>query len=217
MLDIVSLLERYFPYILKGTIITVQLTLTSLVLAVILGLIGALCKLSKRRILTWPANVYIEVIRGTPALLQIFIVYFGLASYGFKLEPFSAAAITLGVIGGAYVAEIFRAGIEAVDRGQVEAATSLGMRPPVIMRRIVLPQAMVLILPPFTNFLIIMIKDTSLALTISVPEIMYRSYDAASQSFRSLEIYAMAGAIYLLMCYPLSRLVHRLERRGPPR
>lgn len=215
--DLLSLAERYFPYILKGTVITVQLTLGSLALAILLGLVGALCKLSNRRLLTWPANVYIEVIRGTPALLQIFVVYFGLASYGFKLEPFTAAAITLGVIGGAYVAEIFRAGIESVDRGQVEAATSLGMRPPVIMRRIVLPQAMVLILPPFTNFLIILIKDTSLALTISVPEIMYRAYDAASQSFRSLEIYAMAGAIYLLMCYPLSRLVRRLELKGPPR
>jgi polar amino acid transport system permease protein len=212
-----DLAVRYFPYIVRGTWITLELTLLSLCVSGVLGLAAAIGKMSASRLASVPARLYIEIIRGTPALLQIFLVYFGLTSYGVRLEPLPAAVITLGLIGGAYLAEIFRAGIESVDRGQVEAATSLGMKRRAIMRRIVLPQAMVLILPPFTNFLIALIKDTSLALTITVPEIMYRAYDAANQSFRSMEIYAMAGAIYLAMCYPLSRLARWLERRRPPR
>jgi ABC-type amino acid transport system permease subunit len=173
--------------------------------------------MSPTRWLRGPAVVYIELIRATPALLQLFVVYFGLTAFDIRLDPFSAASLTLAVIGGAYAAEVFRAGIEAVDRGQYEAARSLGMPAALAMRRIILPQAAVLILPPFTNFVIAMVKDTSLALTIAVPEIMYRSYDAASQSFRSIEIYAMAGAIYVAICLPLSQLAQVLERRRAPR
>jgi His/Glu/Gln/Arg/opine family amino acid ABC transporter permease subunit len=217
MSEFLSLAQRYFPYILRGTIVTIELTGLSLVISVILGLVAAIGKLSGRRIAAAIAGIYIELIRGTPALLQLFVIYFGLASYGVNLNSFTAAVLTLGFIGGAYLAEVFRAGIESVDRGQVEAAVSLGMRPQPVMRRIILPQALVLILPPFTNFVIALLKDTSLALTIAVPEIMYRSYDVASQTFRSMEVYAMAGAIYLAMCLPLSRVVRALERRRPPR
>jgi polar amino acid transport system permease protein len=217
MSDFLTLAGRYFPYILQGTIVTVELTALSLVMSIVLGLAAAIGKLSGRRFAVWIANAYVELIRGTPALLQLFVIYFGLTSWGINLDSFTAAVITLGFIGGAYLAEVFRAGIESVDRGQVEAAVSLGMRPAPVMRRIVLPQALVLTLPPFTNFIIALIKDTSLALTIAVPEIMYRSYDVASQTFRSMEVYAMAGAIYLAICLPLSRLVKVLERRRPPR
>ncbi len=213
MLDFLEFALEYLPYVARGAIVTIELTAAALVLGAVLGLMGALAKQSGRQPLVFLANVYVEVIRGTPALLQIFVMYFGLATYGLRLDPLTAAALTLGIIGGAYITEIIRAGIEAVDRGQVEAATSLGMAPTAIMRRIVLPQAIVLMVPPFTNFLIALIKDTSLALTISVPEIMYRSYDVASQTYRSMEIYAVAGIIYLAMCYPLSRLARRLERR----
>jgi His/Glu/Gln/Arg/opine family amino acid ABC transporter permease subunit len=217
MPDFVDFALKYLPYVARGAIVTIELTALALVLGAALGLMGAIAKQSGRRPLVFIANVYVEVIRGTPALLQIFVMYFGLATYGLRLDPLTAAALTLGIIGGAYITEIIRAGIEAVDRGQVEAATSLGMAPSAIMRRIVLPQAVVLMVPPFTNFLIALIKDTSLALTISVPEIMYRSYDVASQTYRSMEIYAVAGMIYLAMCYPLSLLAKRLERRRAPR
>ncbi len=217
MLDFVDFALKYLPYVARGAIVTIELTAMALLLGAVLGLLGAIAKQSGSRPLVFVANVYVEVIRGTPALLQIFVMYFGLATYGLRLDPLTAAALTLGIIGGAYITEIIRAGIEAVDRGQVEAATSLGMAPSAIMRRIVLPQAVVLMVPPFTNFLIALIKDTSLALTISVPEIMYRSYDVASQTYRSMEIYAVAGMIYLAMCYPLSLLAKRLERRRAPR
>lgn len=208
-----QLLQVYFPYILKGAIITIELTVLSLIGSVILGLLATFAKMSGNRILGYIAGIYIEIIRATPALLQLFIIYFGLSSFGLRLEPFAAAAITLSIVGGAYASEIFRAGIEAVDKGQYEAARSLGMPATLAMQRIILPQAGVIILPPFTNFVISMIKDTSLALTISVPEIMYRSYDASSQSFRSMEIYSMAAIIYLAICLPLSRVAKSLENR----
>jgi His/Glu/Gln/Arg/opine family amino acid ABC transporter permease subunit len=214
MMNFLSFAATYFPYVARGIVVTVELTLLSLAGSLALGLLGALAKGSKRRWMAVIAVAYVEVLRGTPALLQIFVIYFGLASYGVRLEPLPAAAITLSILGGAYVTEIIRAGIEAVDRGQVEAAESLGMSRAAIMRRIVLPQAAVMMMPPFTNYLISLIKDTSLALTISVPEIMYRSYDVASQTFRSMDIYAIAGVIYFAICFPLSRLARRLERRN---
>ncbi len=217
MLDFIDLAQRYFPYIARGAIVTLELTAVALAGSVVLGLLLAIARLTHIAWLRSVAGVYIELIRATPALLQLFIIYFGLTTYGVRLNPFTAAALTLGLIGGAYAAEIFRAGIEAVDRGQFEAARSLGMPAPLAMRRIILPQAAILILPPFTNLVIAMVKDTSLALTIAVPEIMYRSYDAASQSFRSLEIYVMAGIIYVAICLPLAQLAKALERRKAPR
>jgi His/Glu/Gln/Arg/opine family amino acid ABC transporter permease subunit len=216
-MDFFSFAATYFPYIARGIVVTAELTVLSLCGSLALGLLGALAKGSGRRWLAIIATGYVEVLRGTPALLQIFVIYFGLASYGVRLEPLPAAAITLSVLGGAYVTEVIRAGIEAVDRGQVEAAASLGMSRAAIMRRIILPQAAVMMLPPFTNYLISLIKDTSLALTISVPEIMYRAYDVASQTFRSMDVYVIAGIIYLAICFPLSRLARRLERRAAAR
>lgn len=213
MHDYIQLLQTYFPYIAKGAIVTLELTVFSLLGSVVVGLITTFAKLSNLRLVGAMAGIYIELIRATPALLQLFIIYFGLTSFGIKLEPITAAVITLSLVGGAYAAEIFRAGIEAVDRGQFEAARSLGMPAALTMRRIILPQAAVIVLPPFTNFVISMIKDTSLALTISVPEIMYRSYDASSQSFRSMAIYSMAAIIYLAICLPLSRFARSLEKR----
>ena len=211
-----DLIVHYLPYILRGVTVTVRLTVFSLVLSVGLGLIGAIARTSRSRLFRGLATAYVEIIRGTPALLQLFIIYFGLANYQVRLSGTTAAIIALGVLGGAYLTETFRAGIQAVDRGQIEAAKSLGMRGPVIMRRIVLPQAILIILPPFGNFVIGLIKDTSLALTISVPELMYRSYDVSSQTFRSMEVFMIAGVIYLAICYPLGRGVKYLERFRPP-
>ena len=212
-----ELATKYTPYLLTGVVITIQLTFLSLAVSMPLGLAVAVMGRSRSRIIRGIALFYIELIRGTPALLQLFIVYFGLTSWGIRLDPIPAATITLGLIGGAYVSEIFRAGIEGVDHGQIEAARAIGMRPPQIMRRIIFPQALQLVLPPLTNFMIALIKDTSLALTISVPELMYRSYDVASQTFRSMEVYSIAGVIYLSLCVPLSFLVRRLERRDNAR
>ncbi|MBB6011839.1 amino acid ABC transporter permease [Aquamicrobium sp. NLF2-7] len=217
MSDYLQLVQTYFPYVAKGASITIQLTIVALLGSVALGLLTTFAKLANLRLLRIVASIYIELIRATPALLQLFIIYFGLTSFGLRLDPFTAASITLSLVGGAYAAEIFRAGIEAVDTGQFEAARSLGMSTPLAMRRIILPQAAVIVLPPFTNFVISMIKDTSLALTISVPEIMYRSYDASSQSYRSMAIYSMAAVLYLAICLPLSGFAKALEKRRASR
>ncbi|MGH8811178.1 MAG: amino acid ABC transporter permease [Advenella sp.] len=214
MTDYIALIDTYFLYILRGAIITVELTVLALLLSVVIGLTVTFTYMSRVIWLKTIATVYIELVRATPALLQLFIVYYGLTNIGIRFDAFTAAVLTLGFIGGAYSAEIFRAGIEAIDFGQIEASRSLGMTAIQAMKRIVLPQAFVITLPPLTNFVIAMIKDTSLALTISVPEIMYRSYDAATQSYRSLAVYMMAGVIYLAICIPLSRLAKRLERKG---
>jgi polar amino acid transport system permease protein len=217
MSDYLQLVQTYFPYVAKGASITIQLTIVALLGSVALGLLTTFAKLANLRLLRIVASIYIELIRATPALLQLFIIYFGLTSFGLRLDPFTAASITLSLVGGAYAAEIFRAGIEAVDTGQFEAARSRGMSTPLAMRRIILPQAAVIVLPPFTNFVISMIKDTSLALTISVPEIMYRSYDASSQSYRSMAIYSMAAVLYLAICLPLSGFAKALEKRRASR
>lgn len=212
----VDLVHEYFLYILQGAVITIELTILSLLLSIVVGLAVTFTYMSGVTWLKRVATIYVELVRATPALLQLFIVYYGLTNIGVRFDAFTAATLTLGLIGGAYSAEIFRAGIEAIDNGQIEAARSLGMSASQTMRRIVLPQGFVIILPPLTNFLIALIKDTSLALTIAVPEIMYRSYDAATQSYRSLAVYCMAGVIYLCICIPLSRLAKRLERKGDP-
>jgi His/Glu/Gln/Arg/opine family amino acid ABC transporter permease subunit len=211
-----ELIRTYLGYILRGAAVTLQLTSFSLLLGIVFGLLGAMARTSHSRLLRGLTTAYVEIIRGTPALLQLFIIYFGLASYHIRLNGITAAIIALGVIGGAYLTETFRAGIEAVDRGQVEAAKSLGMRGPLIMRRIILPQAVLIILPPFGNFVIGLIKDTSLALTISVPELMYQSYNVSSLTFRSMQVFTIAGFIYLAMCYPLGQAVKYLERFRPP-
>jgi polar amino acid transport system permease protein len=217
MPDFLSFAERYFPYILKGAVVTLELTVLSMFISVAFGLIAAVCKLSGRFVISTVANVYIEVVRGTPALLQLFVIYFGLTSYGVSLDSFTAAVFTLGFIGGAYLAEVFRAGIESVDRGQVEAAVSLGMRPGPVMRRIVLPQALVLTVAALHQFRDRPGQGHLACAHHCCARIMYRSYDVASQTFRSMEVYAMAGIIYLALCLPLSRLVKALERRQPPR
>lgn len=206
-----SLVRDYGVYILGGTTTTLELTGGAVAISIVIGLVVALARLSNSRLLSLVAASYVEIIRNTPALLQLFIVYFGLAGYGVKLDPLTAGIISLGIIGGAYLAEIFRAGIQSIDRGQIEAGMSIGMRGTQVMRRVIIPQAAVLVLPPSTNFLIGLIKDTSLLLTISLAEITYRAYNVAAQTFQSMNVYLIAGVIYFMICFPLSRVARRME------
>lgn len=213
MSDLIEIATKYFGNIAQGAVVTLQLTAGALILSTALGLVIAGLRLSGRWWLRAPAVVYIEVIRNTPALLQLFLIYFGLAELGLRLDAFPAAILTLGILGGAFLAEIFRGGILSVDRGQAEAALSLGMRYDQMMRRIVLPQAFRVVIPPSTNYLISLLKETSLVLTIAVPEIMYRANNVASATYQSLAVFAIAGAIYFALCFPLSRLAIALERK----
>lgn len=209
----IELVREYGPYIARGASTTIQLTLAAMAVAIPIGLAGALMLLSGRRWLVWPARIYVEIIRGTPSLVVLFLIYFGLAGNGIVLAPFAGATAALGVLGGAFCAEIFRAGIEGVDEGQREAAHALGMSYRTTMRWVVLPQAIRLSLPPVTNTVIQMLKDTSLVVTIGVADITYRAYNVATATYKAMPVYIIAAVIYLLMAYPASLGVRKLEAR----
>ncbi len=227
--------------LLQGALITIEISLVSTVFAVLLGFIGALCCLSRFSLLRWPAKLYVEVIRGTPVLVQLLLWFYGfgalLSAIGF--DPFTTAfnvmtilqsnslvphefnAYFYGVIGlsfnyGAYMTEIFRSGIEGVDRGQSEASLSLGLSPWQTMRHVILPQAIRLTIPPFTNNFITLIQDSALLSVIAVVELeqtmsafAYPQTDGGTKLF----IFILGATLYFIICYPLSRLAHILEKK----
>jgi His/Glu/Gln/Arg/opine family amino acid ABC transporter permease subunit len=212
-MELIDLYSKYLPSFLKGLVVTLELTVTSTIVSVVLGLVGAFGRLSTRRVVRAASGFYVEIVRATPLLLQLFLVYFSLTEFGIVLSGFTAATMALGLFGGAFLTEIFRGGIQGVDRGQVEAALAMGMSDRQVMRKIVLPQAIRLVLPPLANQAIITLKNTSIVVTIAVPDLMYAAYNAASITYRSVEFYALAGVIYLAICYPLSRLLGFFEDR----
>jgi His/Glu/Gln/Arg/opine family amino acid ABC transporter permease subunit len=204
--------EYFLVTLLGGWPTTVKVAAGALVFALIFGLVIALLRLSRWRWLRFPAIAYIEFFRGTPLLVQLFVIYFGLPDAGFEPTPLQAAIVGMGLNGSAYLAEIYRAGIEAIHRGQMEAALSLGMTPARAMRYIILPQAMRTMLPPITSFSIVMLKDTAVVSVIAAPEIMFYARNLVTETLQSAVVYSMAGALYLCMTVPMARLVARLER-----
>jgi len=204
--------EYFLITLLGGWPTTVKVAAGALVFALIFGLVIALLRLSRWRALRILAIAYIEFFRGTPLLVQLFVIYFGLPDAGFEPTPLQAAIVGMGLNGSAYLAEIYRAGIEAIHRGQMEAALSLGMTPARAMRYIILPQAMRTMLPPITSFSIVMLKDTAVVSVIAAPEIMFYARNLVTETLQSAVIYSMAGALYLCMTVPMARLVARLER-----
>jgi polar amino acid transport system permease protein len=192
---------------------TLQLAFGALVIGLIVGLLVALARLSNSRPWRRAALFYIEVFRGTPALVQLFIVYFSLTEIGVQFSSFQAAMIGLGLNAAAYLSEIYRSGLEAVPKGQVEAAKAIGMPHLKVLRWVVLPQAIRIVLAPIGNVAISLLKDTSVASLIAAPDLMLRAQDLSSVYFMPLEIYILVGAIYFALCYPLSLGVGLLERR----
>jgi putative glutamine transport system permease protein len=204
---------NWWPQINAAMLVTVQLTICSFALAVVVGLLLAMGKLSKIRALRMFCAGYIEVARGVPALAVLFLLYFGLVPTGLVLDAFVAGFIGLGLSAAGYIAEVFRAGIEAVHKGQREAALSVGMTPINSFRYIILPQALRIILPPLLNMLIILLKDTSICSLISTPELMLRTKDLAMMSFLPMHLFLLAALMYFLMSWPLSILTRRIELR----
>ncbi|MGH7067280.1 MAG: ectoine/hydroxyectoine ABC transporter permease subunit EhuD [Acetobacteraceae bacterium] len=205
--------QNYMPEILLGAAITIELTICVSVLCLIIGMIIALLRLSRVRILRLAAGVYVEALRGTPLLLQLFYVYFVLPAVGLRIPAFAAGVIALTLNYSAYVSEVYRAGIKAVPKGQVEAAHALGLSRGRTMRLVVLPQAMRIVIPPLGNYFISLFKDTALASTITVHELMFSGQDIASTNFQYFAVYTIIGLIYLFMSYPGSLFVQYLERR----
>ena len=198
--------------LLAGFWISVQVALGAFAVALAGGLALALLAASPLRLLRVPAWAYIELMRGTPALTQLFIIYFGLADLGLGMPPMAAAIVGLGMNGSAYLSQVYRAGLEAVDRGQREAALSLGMVPAVVLQDVVLPQAVRIMVPPFCNYAIQLLKDTSLVSAVAAPEIMFRARNLVMETYLSMHVYLLVAAIYLAASIPLAHLAARLER-----
>jgi His/Glu/Gln/Arg/opine family amino acid ABC transporter permease subunit len=202
------------PFLLDGARVTLLLSAASLAVGLALGLLAALARLSRIGPLRVFAQGYVDVIRGTPLLVQLFIIYYGLPEFGIQIDAFPAAVMGLGMNYGAYLAEVFRSGLVSVDRGQWEAARSLGMAPATMMRNIILPQAVRVALPGVGNYAISMLKDTALASIVTVDELLRRAQLRVAADFHSFDIYLAVAVIYLLMSYPLTIFVKRLERRS---
>lgn len=206
-------LSEYWSYFLKGAWLTLQLSFFGVLFGTILGIGFALLRISKLGILRFLASVYIEIIRGTPMLVQIVIIYYGLTNFGINLPGFTSGVIALTINSAAYMAEVFRAGINAIDKGQNEAARSLGMPHGMALRHIVLPQAFRNMLPAIGNEFIVIIKDSSLVSTIGIAELMYNTNTVSSVTFIPLEPLLVAAAVYFVMTFTLSKLLGLLERK----
>ena len=199
------------PVLLLAAVTTVQITAGGFALSAFIGLVCALALQFPSRLLRAAVAVYVDVFRAVPVLTQLFIIYFGLTEIGIRLDPVPAAIVGFGINGGAYLTEVFRAGIASVPQGQTEAAQMLGMRRLEVMRIIVLPQAMRISLPPLGNFVIGLLKDTALASAVAAPELMFRARNLVDKTFLSTQIFATAALIYLAMSLPLGYATRRLE------
>ncbi|MBO8172712.1 MAG: amino acid ABC transporter permease [Bacillaceae bacterium] len=199
-------------FFVTATWLTIRVTATSLIIGVFIGLIFAFFKISSSRLLNGIANVYITIIRGTPLIVQIFVLYYGIYKL-VALSGFWAGALGLAIHNGAYITEIFRGTIQSIDKGQMEAARSLGMSYFLAMRRIILPQAFKRAIPPLGNQFIIGLKDSSLVAYIGMNEIWGTALSEAAASLKMLSTYAVAGFYYLVIVMIFSYLVSRLEKR----
>jgi len=200
------------PQIYAAIWVTIKLTVVSFAIAIVLGLCLALGKLSPLKVVRAFCTGYIEVARGVPALAILFLLYFGLVPLGIVFDAFTAGAIGLGMSAAGYIAEVFRAGIEAIHKGQREAALSVGMTPAMTFRHIILPQAMRIILPPLLNMVIILLKDTSICSLISTEELMLRAKDLAMMSFLPMHLFLLAGVLYFALAWPLSIITRKVEK-----
>lgn len=209
-----DLVFNSFPLLLIGAGVTIQITVLSTAIGFVIGLIVGVARISHVRLLRILAEVYVEFFRGTPLLVQIFLFYFALPVLtGQRIDPFIAAISACGINSGAYVAEIFRAGIQSVDEGQMEAGRSLGMTWLQTMRYIIVPQAFKRVIPPLGNEFIAMLKDSSLVSVIGFEELTRRGQLIIAKTYGSFEIWMSVAVIYLVMTLTISRFVAYLERR----
>ena len=210
----VDLMINSLPLLITGAGITIQITAISVGLGLIIGMFVGIARISNVKLLRWLAAIYIDFLRGTPLLVQIFLIYFALpVILEQRVDPFIAAITACGINSGAYIAEIFRAGIQAIDEGQMEAGRSLGMTWVQTMRYIIVPQAFKNIVPPLGNEVIAPLKDSSLVSVIGFEELTRRGQLIIARTYGSLEIWISVAIIYLVMTLTISRLVAYLEKR----
>lgn len=205
---------EFFPILMNGVALTIVVTIGSLLLSTVLGLIWAMMRVSGIKALSMLSASLINVIRGIPIIVLLFYLYFVMPDLGVTLTALQAAILGLGIAYSAYQAENFRAGIEAIDKGQIEAAQSIGMGWWLTMRRVVLPQAVRIVLPPYGNVMIMMLKDSSQASTITVAELALQGKLIASSTFKNTSVFTLVALMYLTMSIPLILLVRHFEKRA---
>ncbi|KJS85680.1 MAG: ABC transporter permease [Peptococcaceae bacterium BICA1-8] len=207
-----SALVKFFPFFLPAALMTIKITIAGILMGLILGLLAAFCRISNNRLLNIPAAIYIYIIRGTPLLLQLLFIYFGLRGlFGFK--AFTSAVLGLGIHNGAYISEIFRGAIQSIALGQMEAARSLGMTYQKAMLRIILPQAFKRAIPPLGNQFIIALKDSSLASAITINELLLKSQQLYSANFMMMEMLTVAALFYLLYTSIFTWMFNKIEAK----
>lgn len=206
--------REFIPVLMEGAHLTILVTIGSLIFSTVLGMVWALMRVSNIRILVWISTTMINVLRGIPIIVMLFYIYFVMPEVGLNLTALQAAIIGLGISYSAYQAENFRAGIEAIDRGQIEAASAMGMSWAMTMRRVILPQAVRIMLPPYGNVMIMMLKDSSQASTITVAELALQGKLIAASTFKNATVFSLVAVMYLVMCIPLIILVRHLEKRN---
>ena len=213
MSDLMSDMTQYGPGFIESAWTVLIITLATIILSWICGLVAVLGKTSRFSTLRQICTFYIWFTRGTPALIQVFIIYFGIPQFGLHLSPFVAGVVALGINSGAYVSEIIRGGLKAIPIGQMESSQALGMRHSETMVRIIFPQVFRIVLPPLTNEAIATLKNTSLLSTITVIDITLYTQTVIASTFRPFQFYIAASVVYLVLTSILSQLSAWLERR----
>lgn len=211
------LIPRHLPFLLEGAVVTLELSVLSMVFAVLIGLLCALGRTSGQPLLAGAVAAYVEVMRDVPLLIVLLVIFFTLPQIGISLPGFWAGVLGLSLNVGAYLSEVFRAALGAVDKGEKEAGFSLGMSRLEVFRRITLPQAMRLAIPTVGGFFIALLKDSSLVSFIAVSDLMRQGTILIADTFRSMEIYFMVAMIYFCMSFVASRLVRHIETALTPR
>ncbi|WP_027854512.1 amino acid ABC transporter permease [Marinobacterium litorale] len=208
-----AIIVKYLPILSEAALLTLYISVISLVLGLVFGLAAALARLSRNRLFYGIASFYIWLIRSTPLLVQLFLIYYGLPQFGLDLSPFVSGVLGLALNVGAYNAETIRGGIQSISHGQTEAALSIGMNHAQTMRRIILPQAVRNIIPPLGNNFIILIKDTSLVSTITLVELTMKTQQLVGTTYKPFELYLAATMLYAVMTTATAMALRVVEKR----
>lgn len=206
-------MSRVFPFFVEAALVTLELTVLALVLGLAAAALAAAARMSRSAILRAVGTVYVSLFRGTPCLIQLFVFYFGGPQIGINLEPFTAGVIGLGLNIGAYMAESIRGAVMAVDRGQTEAARTIGFSRLQTMRKVVLPQAARLMIRPLGVNTVALLKGSALVSTISVVELTYTAQRFIGSTYKPFEIFGVAALLYMIMVYAIARIVDLLDKR----
>lgn len=210
----VSIIIESIPALLNATLMTILLAVVSILIALVLGFFTALARISKIKFLKAVATVYVSIFRGTPLLVQIYVIYYGLPQIDIELSPIPSGILALSLNAGAYLCESFRSAIMSVDKGQMEAAVSLGMTYGQALRRIILPQSIRIAIPTLSNTFIVLIKDTSLVSVITVTELLQMSSLLIAKTFEPLTLYLMAAVLYWILIAFFTMLLDRMEKKS---